>query len=85
MSIDNQDYANQQYKLAQAHTLFQHQKAVMLNMVAKEACTTVSTLSGPLNFTNARNDVASMPGSLHSPDPLMKQQRPIALHLLYLQ
>jgi hypothetical protein len=54
-----------QYNVAQARTMFQHEKFVMLNTAAKEAYTNVSTTNGP-----ALNNMASMVSSLHSPDPL---------------
>jgi hypothetical protein len=62
------DYTNQ-YKLAQAHSLFQHQKFVMLNLAVKKAYTNLSTSNGLRDFADGLKNVASMASGLHSLDP----------------
>jgi hypothetical protein len=85
MTLEDADYADQ-HNAAQQAALFQHENFVTLNAAAKEAYTVAPPQQRPSNeFAEALNNVASMAGGQHRPDPMMKQQHLLALRLLCLQ
>ena len=84
MTIDDLEYSDQ-YNLAQASALFQHQTFITRNEAAKAAYKTSPKMSGQLDFTDALNNFSNMGGGSNTPDPIMKQQHRTALHLLCLQ
>jgi hypothetical protein len=84
MVPDDADYAVQ-YNAAEQAALFQHDIFLSLNVAAKDAYTVIPLATRKNNFAEALNNVATMAGGQHSPDPLLKQQHLLALRLLCLQ
>jgi hypothetical protein len=82
MTINDLDYSNQ-YNLAQASALFQHQTFITINAAAKETFKPPPRSVGQREFTDAINNVANMEGA-NRPGPIMKQQHGMALRLLCL-
>ena len=84
MTLEDADYADQ-HNAAQQAALFQHENFVTLNAAAKEAYTVAPPQHRSSEFADALNNVASMAGGQHRPDPMLKQQHLLALRLLCLQ
>jgi hypothetical protein len=73
MTSKDEQYADQ-YNATQQAALFQHESFVSLDAAAKEAYTTATpSPNGTNGFAEALNNVATMAGGQHSPDPLIKQ------------
>jgi hypothetical protein len=83
MTLEDEEYANQ-YNAAQQAALFEHKSFVLLNAAVKEAYTATPLPNRTNDFAEALNNVATMAGGQHSPDPLLKQQHLLPLRLLCL-